>query len=51
VGGDDDERFTTYKRSLGTGLDYAVNRFYSAELGRFLQTKVDPIVQTRNDEV
>jgi RHS repeat-associated protein len=41
TGGDDDERFTTYKRSQTTGLDYAVNRFYSAELGRFLQT--DPL--------
>lgn len=41
VGGDDDERFTTYKRSLVTGLDYAVNRFYSPELARF--TQVDPI--------
>lgn len=37
----DDERFTTYKRSRATGVDYAVNRFYSAELGRFLQP--DPI--------
>lgn len=41
MGGDDDERFTTYKRSIVTGLDYAVNRFYSPELGRFLQ--IDPL--------
>ncbi len=41
VGGDDNERFTTYKRSLVTGLDYAVNRFYSPELARF--TQVDPL--------
>jgi RHS repeat-associated protein len=34
-------RFATYKRSRITGVDYAVNRFYIAELGRFIQT--DPI--------
>src|SRR6185369_10100440 len=33
-------RFTTYERSDLTGFDYAVNRFYSARLGRFMQ--VDP---------
>jgi RHS repeat-associated protein len=33
-------RFTTYERD-GTGLDYAVNRFYSSLQGRFAQ--VDPI--------
>ncbi len=35
------KRFTTYDRSDMTGLDYAVNRFYSAQQGRF--TQVDPI--------
>jgi RHS repeat-associated protein len=35
------KRFTTYDRSDATGLDYAVNRFYSSQLGRF--TQVDPI--------
>ncbi len=35
------KRFTSYDRSDMTGLDYAVNRFYSAQQGRF--TQVDPI--------
>jgi RHS repeat-associated protein len=35
------KRFTTYDRSEATGLDYAVNRFYSSQQGRF--TQVDPI--------
>lgn len=35
------KRFTSYDRSDATGLDYAVNRFYSAGQGRF--TQVDPI--------
>jgi RHS repeat-associated protein len=34
-------RFTSYDRSGTTKLDYAVNRFYNAGLGRF--TQVDPI--------
>jgi RHS repeat-associated protein len=34
-------RFTSYDRSGTTQLDYAVNRFYAAGLGRF--TQVDPI--------
>ncbi|MCA1706985.1 MAG: RHS repeat-associated core domain-containing protein, partial [Actinobacteria bacterium] len=34
-------RLTSYDRSPLTGLDYAVNRYYDAQLGRFLQT--DPI--------
>ena len=35
------KRFTSYDRSIVTRLDYAVNRFYSAQQGRF--TQVDPI--------
>ncbi|MCI0393184.1 MAG: RHS repeat-associated core domain-containing protein [Acidobacteria bacterium] len=35
------KRFTSYDRSDATGLDYAMNRFYSAQQGRF--TQVDPI--------
>jgi RHS repeat-associated protein len=35
------KRFTSYDRSEATGLDYAVNRFYSPKQGRF--TQVDPI--------
>jgi RHS repeat-associated protein len=35
------KRFTTYDRSVATGMDYAVNRFYSPQQGRF--TQVDPI--------
>ena len=34
-------RFTSYDRSDLTGLDYAINRFYSARQGRFIQA--DPI--------
>jgi RHS repeat-associated protein len=34
-------RFTSYERSATTNLDYAVNRQYAAEQGRF--TQVDPI--------
>ncbi|PYS25600.1 MAG: hypothetical protein DMF72_01275 [Acidobacteria bacterium] len=33
-------RFTTYDRSTTTGLDYAVNRRYDSQQGRF--TQVDP---------
>jgi RHS repeat-associated protein len=33
--------FTSYDRSAGTGIDYAVNRSYSSGQGRF--TTVDPI--------
>jgi RHS repeat-associated protein len=33
-------RFTSYDRSTTTGLDYAVNRHYDAQQGRF--TQVDP---------
>jgi len=33
--------FTSYDRSRVTGLDYAVNRHYDPQLGRFLQT--DPL--------
>jgi RHS repeat-associated protein len=35
------QKFTSYERSAGTGLDYAVNRSYSSGQGRF--TTVDPI--------
>jgi len=34
-------RFTTYERSFTTGLDYALNRHYDPQQGRF--TQVDPI--------
>jgi RHS repeat-associated protein len=33
-------RFTTYDRSVNTGLDYALNRHYDSQQGRF--TQVDP---------
>jgi RHS repeat-associated protein len=33
-------RFTSYDRSVTTGLDYAVNRHYDSQQGRF--TQVDP---------
>ncbi len=36
-----DRLFTTYERSAGTGLDYAINRFYDPRHGRF--TQVDPL--------
>ncbi|MGH9949122.1 MAG: RHS repeat-associated core domain-containing protein, partial [Pyrinomonadaceae bacterium] len=35
------KRFTSYDRSLKTGLDYAINRTYDSKQGRF--TQVDPI--------
>ena len=34
------KRFTSYDRSITTGLDYAVNRHYDSQQGRF--TQVDP---------
>lgn len=34
-------RFTSYDRSAATGLDYAVNRHYDPQQGRF--TQVDPL--------
>lgn len=39
--GGDTRRFTSYDRSMVTGLDYAVNRYYDPATGRF--TQVDPI--------
>ena len=39
--GGTNKRFTTYDRSPLTGLDYAVNRHYDSQQGRF--TQVDPI--------
>jgi RHS repeat-associated protein len=41
VTGSTNKRFTTYDRSLNTGLDYALNRHYDPQRGRF--TQVDPI--------
>ncbi|QOY91374.1 RHS repeat-associated core domain-containing protein [Paludibaculum fermentans] len=37
---DQDETFTTYKRDVSTGLDYAQNRYYASSWGRF--TSADP---------
>jgi RHS repeat-associated protein len=39
--GTNNRRFTSYDRSVSTKLDYAVNRFYDSQQGRF--TQVDPI--------
>jgi len=39
--GSNSKRFTSYERSAGTGLDYAVNRTYDSKQGRF--TQIDPI--------
>jgi RHS repeat-associated protein len=39
--GETNRRFTSYDRSSATKLDYAVNRHYDAQQGRF--TQVDPI--------
>lgn len=39
--GSTNRRFTSYDRSTTTGLDYAVNRHYDSQQGRF--TQVDPI--------
>lgn len=38
--GSTNRRFTSYDRSASTGLDYAVNRHYDPQQGRF--TQVDP---------
>ena len=38
--GTTNRRFTSYDRSLSSGLDYAVNRHYDPQQGRF--TQVDP---------
>jgi RHS repeat-associated protein len=38
--GGTNRRFTTYDRSAATGLDYAINRHYDPQQGRF--TQVDP---------
>ena len=38
--GASNRRFTSYDRSVTTGLDYAVNRHYDSQQGRF--TQVDP---------
>jgi len=34
--GNDTDKFATYWRDSNTGLDYAMNRYYQATLGRFL---------------
>jgi len=39
--GPTNKRFTSYDRSATTGLDYAVNRHYDPQQGRF--TQIDPI--------
>jgi RHS repeat-associated protein len=39
--GGSNRRFTSYDRSSTTGLDYAINRTYDSQQGRF--TQVDPI--------
>lgn len=39
--GQSNRRFTSYDRSQATGLDYAINRSYDAQQGRF--TQVDPL--------
>jgi RHS repeat-associated protein len=39
--GSTNKRFTSYDRSANTGLDYAINRHYDPQQGRF--TQVDPI--------
>jgi len=39
--GGTNRRFTSYDRSASTGLDYAVNRSYDSQQGRF--TQVDPV--------
>jgi len=39
--GASNRRFTSYDRSATTGLDYAINRHYDSQQGRF--TQVDPI--------
>jgi RHS repeat-associated protein len=39
--GSTNRRFTSYDRSATTGLDYAVNRNYDSQQGRF--TQIDPI--------
>jgi RHS repeat-associated protein len=40
----DQEKFATYTRDSISGLDYALNRYYGAGLGRFMSA--DPYVST-----
>ena len=40
-------RYASFSRSQATGLDYANNRFYAPELGRFLET--DPLGSGASD--
>ncbi|MGH9754986.1 MAG: RHS repeat-associated core domain-containing protein [Blastocatellia bacterium] len=47
LGNPSKKRFTSYDRSEATKLDYAVNRFYSPQQGRF--TQVDPIEMEATD--
>jgi RHS repeat-associated protein len=37
----DQEKFATYTRDAVSGLDYAVNRYYSAGMGRFMSADPD----------
>lgn len=41
TGAADKWKFTTYERDSETGLDYAMNRFYSSRFGRFMSS--DPV--------
>jgi RHS repeat-associated protein len=40
------EKFATYWRDGGTGLDYAVNRYYSSQMGRLLTADQGPPIPT-----
>jgi RHS repeat-associated protein len=44
VTANDRERYATYTRDSATGLDYAMNRYYSSQWGRFLSP--DPYVNS-----
>ncbi len=44
---DTERRFTTYERSSLSGVDYAFNRFYDPQQGRFMQP--DPIGAASSD--
>ena len=49
AGANDNWKFATYWRDSATGLDYAMNRYYSSAIGRFLSP--DPYISSAGPSV